>query len=347
MTPPLVSVVVPVLDRERDIGRCVEALLDQDYPRYEVLVVDNNSRDGTREVVRRYPVQLLEEPRRNPYTARNRGVAAAKGEIVAFTDSDCAPTREWLRLLVDCYGEPGVGGAGGALAPLPPATVVERFLALGRLQIFEAARHSDLRRDPRRFLSGGVGSANMSYRRQVLTSLGGFDDRFARFCGSYDLCWRVQAAGYRVVFEPGALVHHRMRGSLVAMCRQFFSFGIGQIHLFRRWAPRETRIQLRSYLLPPRELQVRSPLPAWVSLDAAHAALLALAASAVWPRLLIAGLPLALAVAAGALAASHGVVRRTGATSWYLLFPLLHLVRVAALTAGRIAGGLRHRVLAL
>lgn len=347
MTFPTVSVVVPVLNRAADIKRCIEALLVQDYPAYEIIVVDNDSTDGTREVVSRYPVTLLVERRRNPYAARNRGVREATGDIIAFTDSDCAPERSWLSRLVEAYDSDTIAGVGGSLSPLPPTTFVETFLALGRLQIVEGDHRADMRRRPNAFLSGAAGSANMSYRRSVLEALGGFDERYERFCGSYDFCWRVQQEGHRVIYEPGARVQHHMRGSVGAMCRQFFAFGIGQIQLLRERGEGYSYVQLKTYAFPRREWRCRLPFTAWLSLDACHAIPAFAVAAIIWPPLWWACLTLAGVAFLGAARGAHAAVRQTRRRSWYVLFPALHLVRIYALTAGRIAGGLRYGVLAL
>jgi len=96
---PRVSVVVPVRDAADRIGRCLEALLAQSWPRdrLEIWVVDDASRDATRERVRALGVSLLEQPEpRGPYAARNRGLLAATGEVLAFTDSDCVPGKDWV-----------------------------------------------------------------------------------------------------------------------------------------------------------------------------------------------------------------------------------------------------------
>jgi len=96
------SVVVPFHDAECCIGRCAEALLGLDYPRdrYEVLMIDNNSSDGSAEIVKRHPgIRLLSEGKPGAYAARNRGLREARGEVIAFTDADCVPRADWLRVV--------------------------------------------------------------------------------------------------------------------------------------------------------------------------------------------------------------------------------------------------------
>ncbi len=106
-----ISVVVPFRNVEEYIGECVKALLSQTYPRdsSEIIMVENNSTDGSAEIVRRHPrVRLLRESKPGAYAARNRGVAESRGAIVAFTDSDCAPEPDWLEGIADAMRLPGV-----------------------------------------------------------------------------------------------------------------------------------------------------------------------------------------------------------------------------------------------
>lgn len=95
------SVIVPVYNTGRYIDRCMNALLEQDYPQadYEVIAIDNGSTDDSRERLSRYPVTVVRESRRGSYAARNAGLRQASGELLAFTDSDCAPRPGWLKAI--------------------------------------------------------------------------------------------------------------------------------------------------------------------------------------------------------------------------------------------------------
>ena len=107
-----ISVIVPFYNEEGYLARCAQALLAQDYPkeRYEVIMVDNNSSDGSAEIVRRYPgIKLLSEGLQGDFAARNRGLAAAKGNLLAFTDSNCAPEKDWLRGIAAAMLDPSLG----------------------------------------------------------------------------------------------------------------------------------------------------------------------------------------------------------------------------------------------
>jgi glycosyltransferase involved in cell wall biosynthesis len=112
MSQPIdISIIIPFYNAEAYIERCIAGLLAQDYPagRFEIIMIDNNSPDRSVELVRRYPaVRLLHEPTQGAYAARNTGVRAARGRILAFTDPDCVPDRDWLTQLAGALEAPEV-----------------------------------------------------------------------------------------------------------------------------------------------------------------------------------------------------------------------------------------------
>src|SRR5207244_1921243 len=95
---PVASVVIPVFNDRQRLERCLDALEQQTYPaeRFEVIVVDNGSTQTLDDLATRYRIQLGRESRPGAYAARNRGLAMAVGEVIAFTDSDCLPDRDWM-----------------------------------------------------------------------------------------------------------------------------------------------------------------------------------------------------------------------------------------------------------
>jgi glycosyltransferase involved in cell wall biosynthesis len=122
-----VSVIVPFFNAARSLEPCLAGLLQQDEPEggYEVLAVDNNSTDGSAALARGYPaVRLLSEPRQGAYAARNRGLLAAKGRLIAFTDPDCVPRRDWLRRLTEAMADPRAMVVMGRDRPAGPSLPV-------------------------------------------------------------------------------------------------------------------------------------------------------------------------------------------------------------------------------
>jgi glycosyltransferase involved in cell wall biosynthesis len=199
---PDISVVVPVRDGERYLHGLLSAIDEQtlDRDRYEVLVVDDASGDTTAEIVASWagldPArrQLLRSKGYGPGHARNIGIGAARGEWIAFTDSDTLPDPTWLEAALEAVRTLGVAALEGAVEPWPHE-------AMGPYthQIVTEA-------------GGRYMTANMVYRRDLLTGLGGFDERFEQpFLEDSDLAFRVIEAGYEIPFVPQVRVRHHVR----------------------------------------------------------------------------------------------------------------------------------------
>ena len=115
-----VSVIVPVHNTAAHLERCIAALVGQDYPReaFEILMVDNNSTDGSADILSRAKgIRVLTETKQGSYAARNRAVREARGAMLAFTDSDCAPDAGWLRAIDAGLAQPGVQVVLGCRRP--------------------------------------------------------------------------------------------------------------------------------------------------------------------------------------------------------------------------------------
>lgn len=227
---PYVSVVVPVFNGRSLIGDCIESLLALDYPaeRIEIIIVDNGSTDGTDEVVKGYPVRLLyEKEKKGSYAARNAGIKNAKGEIIAFTDADCVVSREWLKKGVGFFRESYIGCVAGGISGYRPQTWVDEFL---------------IRRDclsQRWTLSHPFfpypQTANALYRKDVFEKIDGFGEEFL-FGGDADMAWRMQIeTGYKLIYEPEAVVYHRHRSNLRGFLSQQFRWGYGGGLLYMKY----------------------------------------------------------------------------------------------------------------
>ena len=221
--------VVPVRDGADTIGPLLAALLPQARARdAEVIVVDNGSTDGTAEAVRARGVEPVFEPVPGPAAARNRGVAAARGSIVAFLDADAVPSRRWLAQLVAAFDDPGVLLAGGRIHTLPPETDAEWFVEASG--VYDAAFH--LGREAFAFLPSG----NLAIRRDAFTAVGGFDPTL-RTGEDLDLSQRIRARfpGGKLVIREGAVVLLRNRTDAAGLRRQAHGYGRGAAELYRRY----------------------------------------------------------------------------------------------------------------
>ena len=206
---PFVSVIVPAFNEERTIRECLVSLLKMDYPheRREILVVDNGSTDRTAEIIKSLPVTYIREERKGISHARNRGIEASKGEILAATDADCVVTTGWLRELVQEFEDEGVGGVEGETVAYPPVSPVEHYLARIRSHSHHARRSSPL--------FPFVPNANIAYRREVFDKIGRFDPRCSPAGEDVDFSWRFLAeTGLELRYNPRAVVFHRHRSTV-------------------------------------------------------------------------------------------------------------------------------------
>lgn len=230
--PPFVSVILPVWNDAARLSACLAALAAQDYlaERFEILVVDNGSDDDPASVVAGVPgARLLVEPRPASDRARNTGVRAARGQVLAFTDSDCLPRPDWLRRGVERLAEhPPPGAAAGRIEvtardPARPTPAELHDLALGFQQ----------ERCVRRSHYGAT--ANLFVRRECYDAVGPFREDLT-YGGDAEWGARARRLGHAVVYVPQAVVAHPARArvsDLVARTRR----GAGGLVEWRRGRP--------------------------------------------------------------------------------------------------------------
>ena len=241
---PLVSVIVPVYNDAARLGRCLAALRVQTWPaeRLEVIVVDNGSTDDVGSALAELPrAVLLHEPTPGSYAARNTGVEAARGNILAFTDSDCLPALDWIeRGVAHLEASPTVGMVGGRIDlrfadPARP-TAVELFDL-----IYGFPQERFVRRD------GFSVTANLLTRRDVITRAGPFDASL-RSGGDREWGARAVAAGFGVIYAEDVVVGHPARRRLAELTTRSVRLAGGHVEQTRRRTGRSRRALLRELL---------------------------------------------------------------------------------------------------
>lgn len=211
---PKISVIVPVWNGERDIGRLLTRLGEQtaDPTLFEVIVVDNGSNDQTRPVVEQFEwVTLLSEPKPGSYRARNRAVASAKAPLLLFTDADCTPETDWIARAL-------------ALGEAHPTALVGGKVTLyreGKSGKF-SARYDELtgfNQDWNINRNRMCVTANWLCSKDVLTTVGGFNAEFLSG-GDAECSRRISDAGYPLVYADDLVVNHPTRASLGALIKK-------------------------------------------------------------------------------------------------------------------------------
>jgi glycosyltransferase involved in cell wall biosynthesis len=232
---PFISVIVCTRDRPLSLRRCLESLKSLRYDNYEVLVVDNASRsDETKDVVAETPFRYLREQRPGLDWARNCGLRAATGDIVAYTDDDVRVDANWLNGIAHGFRDPEVSCVTGLICPLELQTDAQvLFEDNGGMnkglwpKVFDPAKLKAKELIAAHFC--GVG-ANMAFRRRVLLDLEGFDVHLdvgtpSHGGGDLDIFHRTLHAGKIIRYEPNALVWHQHRRSMPALHKQFYDNG--------------------------------------------------------------------------------------------------------------------------
>ncbi len=214
---PFISVIVPVYNDSSRIGKCVEALLDQAYPKdkYEIVVVDNGSTDDTRTIVGRYPVRLfVKDVVQSSYAARNKGIKNSRGEIIAFTDSDCIPDKNWLEKgVMNLQKVPNCGLVAGRIniffeIPDKPNAI----------ELYDSITNFKQKDDVelRKFGS----TANVFTYRRVLEHVGLFKESL-KSGGDNEWGRRVFASGYNQIYADDTCVAHPARNSYAQLYKRY------------------------------------------------------------------------------------------------------------------------------
>ena len=223
-TWPQVSVVVCAYNAADTLEDCLSSLERLTYPDYEIILVNDGSGDGTGEIARRHPrVRVIDTPNRGLSAARNSGLAEARGEIVAYTDADVRVDRDWLTFLVQPLLAPEVVGSGG------PNVVPDDDPAMAQCIARAPGGPTHVLLDDR--VAEHVPGCNMAFRREALLAIGGFNPIYWRAGDDVDVCWRLQARGWKIGFSGAALVWHHHRSSIKAYWRQQIGYGEGETWL--------------------------------------------------------------------------------------------------------------------
>ena len=271
-----VSVIVPVHNDGEGLASLLDALLEQTWPAgsCEILIVDNGSTDDTPAVAERYRarapdrVAVLREARRGSYAARNRGIEAATGSVLAFTDADCVPAPDWIEAGVRALEAGAAELAAGRIAMTfagPEPTPWEYFDAVRKLNQRAYAE-----------VYGFGATANLFVRRAVIERRGAFRADL-QSGGDYEFGRRATGAGERLVYAEAAMVEHPARGSLQEILKKTRRVTRGQRELDRLGLLDHGRLTWRR-LVPTRRCP---PLPSGATAPLRHRATFLLLSNAV------------------------------------------------------------------
>jgi len=215
---PKVSVIVCSYNGGQTLEACLRSLKKLNYPDYEVVLVDDGSKDNTKEIVSHHPwVKTIHQPNMGLSVARNVGAAHASGEILAYTDSDCMADPDWLYYLVGTLLSGDYAGVGGPNISPPAQNWHQACVAAAPggpshvLLTDVVAEH--------------IPGCNMAFHRWAFDKVGGFDPEYRKAGDDVDFCWRLQQEGQVIAFSPSAIVWHYRRFTLKAFRKQQEGYG--------------------------------------------------------------------------------------------------------------------------
>jgi GT2 family glycosyltransferase/DNA-binding beta-propeller fold protein YncE len=221
---PKVSVIVCAYNAADTLEDNLRSLEKLTYPDYEIILVNDGSRDRTSDIGRSFPkVRVIDTPNQGLSAARNVGLAEATGEIVAYTDADTRVDRDWLTHLVQPFLISDVVGSGGpnvVPADDPPIAQCIARAPGGPTHVLLDDR-----------IAEHVPGCNMAFRRDALLAIGGFNPIYLRAGDDVDVCWRLQSRGWKIGFASAALVWHHHRASINAYWKQQLGYGEGETWL--------------------------------------------------------------------------------------------------------------------
>lgn len=254
---PKMSVVVCAYNAAGTLRACLESLRHLQYPDYEVLLIDDGSRDRTPEIARDFPeVRYVRMEHAGLSAARNRGAELAAGEVLAYTDADCQAHPLWLHYAAQALVEGGYAAVGGPNIPPPARSRDQACVAAapgGPREVMLNDRTAE-------HLPG----CNLVVWKNSFNYAGGFDPIFRTAGDDVDFCWRLAACGFSLGFHPGAMVWHERRRNIGAYFRQQWGYGEAEAWLWRthqqafagwgtmRWQGRIYESARPEAILPPR-----------------------------------------------------------------------------------------------
>lgn len=372
MAFPRISVVVCTHNGSRTLRECLDGVTRLRYPDYEVIVIDDGSRDQSAAIASEFDVRLISTPNQGLSAARNLGASEATGEIVAYIDDDATPDRDWLTYLALTYANGDFAAVGGPNIPPPGDGLIAECVARapgGPMHVMLTDRVAE-----------HIPGCNMSFLRARLLEIGGFDAQFRVAGDDVDVCWRLQERGWELGFSPSAVVWHHRRNSVKTYLKQQRGYGRAEAMLERKWPQKYnaaghvawggriyapflshfarrlgriyhgtfgTALFQSVYEPAPSALGIALMVPEWYLFILVLAFLSTLGLA--WPALLAAVPFLGVAVGASVLQAclraravvteTNGVTPMRGAAR-FALTAILHLVQPVARLVGRLRGGL-------
>ena len=202
------SLIICGYNEEKNLDVCIQSCLAQNYPKgeYEIIYVDNNSKDASIRTAEKYPIKVLFESKQGLSEARNCGIDISIGDILVFLDGDTKLDADYLKYHEDTFANPNVAAGGGKVLPLIK-TWVSDYLGVS---LFEGYP-----RFLKKKLVKTYPGCNLTIRRKVLVEVGPFKEGLitqkgiTRFAEDKEICERIRMKGYHIMYNPMPVIYHK------------------------------------------------------------------------------------------------------------------------------------------
>jgi len=221
MIQPYVTIIIPTFNNVNTIQKCLDSLLALDYDNFDIYVVDNESKDGTAEILQKYQEQFgikVIEARLNAPQAYNLVLGKTQSEIIGLIDGDAIANKDWLKILVPHLEFENVAGAGGIMLTANPENRIPKCIGYELEYRF--------RRMPK-YVSR-LPTANLLLKRRLIES---FDEKLSTGYDA-DICYRLVNKGYKIVYDEHAEVYHFHRDGFRNFSKQQYYWSFNDIRLY-------------------------------------------------------------------------------------------------------------------
>lgn len=213
-----VSLYIPCFNAEKHIKFCLDAVLKQDFPVGEILIIDDGSTDRTSEIASSYPVKIIKHSvNKGLSSARNTAIKEAKFNFLASLDADCVPDVNWLGELMSKFNSPKTAGVGGKLLESYSSTIFDLWRSVHMKQYWEDKTHSPS------FLFG----SNGVFRKKMLVTAGLYGKNFKNNYEDVDMCKRLKEKGYALIYQPEAVTHHLKQDNICSILDTYWNWNLG------------------------------------------------------------------------------------------------------------------------
>lgn len=237
MNEPFISIIIPAKDAEETIEKCINSIFSINYSNYEVIVVDDGSQDSTLKILERYKdkFKILKTNSKGPSYARNIGVINCKGEFVVFVDADCLLDENLLRELWRCFEKFPEAVSCGGIQKLPSdSTEFERKIFLFMKRTGFISDYMRTAKDERIIEVNHNASCCVMYRKDIFLKEDGFLEGL--WPGEdVELDYRLKKKGYKIYFNPKAIVYHYRPKNLKKFLKMMYRYGFAQGFLVRKY----------------------------------------------------------------------------------------------------------------